>query len=265
MKIAAPFAMRRKLVSLVLVAFFAAGGGTSCSSGTETAGACSCSAKPGSELRTSLDCLCAEFPAACATYDKVRASADCSDDSRWWLMEQTGCGRIIVSTGWGEGGNTWVYDGVTHQLIGAQISSDIGFGSCNVSSYAAGNIDPCDEGTVCSLCDASGASCAPACSIQLLKNNGLGAPQYTLGPDEFYDCPAPEQGARRPEVHRGCGKVTVIEGSMTTVFAADSHEPLAVSYDGMDECSGKWGDPGAPCADETICSLCAGAPDVCQF
>ena len=104
--------------------------------------------------------------------------------------------------------------------------------------------------------------------MQVLKNNGFGAPSYTLsGPGALYDdCQSLEPGARRPEARRGCGKVTVIlRNDATTVFAADSQEPLAASFPGMDECDGRWGDPGAPCADETVCSLCAGDPNVCQF
>jgi hypothetical protein len=102
--------------------------------------------------------------------------------------------------------------------------------------------------------------------MQVLKSNGLGVPQYDLsGPGALYDCQGLEQG-RRPEAHTGCGRVTVVTsyGSSTT-FASDTHEPLGAFFSGMVECNGVWGDPIEPCADETVCSLCDGDPNVCKL
>jgi hypothetical protein len=266
--------VKRNLFSLLLIGLFAACGGTSPVGGAEisgakvTAGGCSCSAEPNQEPHISLDCYCAEFPGACLTYEQAKVSGRCFDDSRWWLMEQTGCGRLVISTGWGIGSNTLVYDQVTHEMIGARAGSDVGFGVCNTFGYSAGNVDGCSEGTVCSLCDRSGASCAPACSIEVMKSNGLGAPQYSLtGPGSLYnDCQDIEPGRRHPEVHKGCGKVTIITSdNATETFTSDTHEPLTATFPGGGECNGHWGEAVEACADETVCSLCAGAPNVCTF
>jgi hypothetical protein len=181
-------------------------------------------------------------------------------------MEHTGCGHRTISTGWGIGGGELVYDEVSHKLVGASVFSDEGFGACGASAYTAGDTSPCNEGTVCSLCDPSGASCAPACSIQVLMSNGYELEKYDqlIGPDQLYDCQGPDSGPR-PELHRGCGRVTLVTSFGSHAFAADTHEPLAVSIAGEESCNGQWGTAGAPCTDEMVCSMCSGDPNVCQF
>jgi hypothetical protein len=266
---------RQSGLSLLLIGLFAACGGTSQdvpqeASALVTAGGCACPTNPGypspePDGLISLDCFCAEFPGACLSYEKAKTSGRCFDDSRWWLMEKKGCGRLVITTGWGLGGNTLIYDEATHELVGAQASNDVDFGACGVHSYSAGVMDTCNEGTVCSLCDASGASCAPACSMQVLKSNGFGAPVYDMSKGSLYDCQGVEPGYRLPERHEGCGRIAVVTNFGTTSFTSDTHEPLFASFPGVVECEGKWGDPAQPCADETVCSLCEGDPNVCSF
>ncbi len=234
----------------------------------QTAGGCACAAGPGGATEISLECFCAEFPGACPSYDEAKQWSHpgvehwggCFDESRWWVTEQTGCGKLVVAMAPGLGGWAYTYDETTHELIGAQISNDVPFGSCEMGVYSAGDSSRCDNGTVCSLCDDSGSTCAPACSLELMSET-WGVPRYD---DEIsgYDCGLPEPGQALPELRTGCGRAKVVTALGTNTYSADTHELLAVENDGA-ECRGSWGDPGASCADETSCSLCDNSPNRC--
>ncbi len=225
---------------------------------------CAC---PSEAEPISLECFRAELPGSSPSYDEVRQWSSpgahwggCFDDSRWWVTEQTGCGKLVVAMAPVIGGWTYVYDEATHELIGAQIANDEPFGPCGTGSYSAGESPRCDEGTVCSLCDASGNTCAANCSLELLDQT-RGLPRYE---DEIsgYDCSVLEPGRRLPEVHSGCGRIKVVTAYDTVTYSADTHALLAVE-NGSIECGGSWGDPGAVCADETSCSLCDNSPNRC--
>lgn len=236
-----------------------------------TAGGCACPAS-GQVASISLDCYCAEFPDACPSYDEATArdasgAVDlCLDDSRWWRMEQEGCGRLTISTGWGTGGGAWSYDARTHQLIGVRGFSDVAFGPCQTEVYEGGSVDTCTEGTVCSLCSDAGQVCADACSLEVRANNGLGLPTYeTYEPpsDALFDCQSLTETQQRPALHLGCGHVSVVTSFGTNTFKFGTHEVLRATSVGDKECPNGWGEPASVCADETVCSLCQGDPDVC--
>lgn len=233
-------------------------------------GGCACPASGVAEL--TLDCYCAEFPGGCPSYDELKATVTrdasgayprCFDDSRWWLMEQTGCGRLEISTGWGLGGGTWTYDATTHELIGVQTFSDIGFASCQTFMYRAGVVGTCDEGDVCSLCDASLGECTPACSMELRRKNGAGELTYDSWARPRPDCEGLDAGAARPALRLGCGRVSVVADFGSATFEIGTHEPVRFDTPGDSQCPDGWGEPPAACNDETVCSLCEGDANEC--
>ena len=176
-------------------------------------------------------------------------------------MEKAGCGLLAISTGWNLGGGTWIYDAVTHQLVGVRTYSDTAFGPCRMSSYQAGVEDSCQEGSVCPLCQTNQA-CTSACSMEHLTRNGHGQPIYDRADGALSNCDGVEESAR-PELHLGCGRVTVIEQFGTFTFEAGTLTPLRAAYVSDTECPGGWGQPASACQDEVVCSLCRNAPNVC--
>ena len=185
----------------------------------------------------------------------------CANDSNWPLMEKTGCGLLAIATGWNLGGGSWIYDAVTHELVGVRTYGDVAFGACRTFLYEAGDLTPCEEGSVCPLCQTDQA-CTPACSMEQLTRNGRGQPTYQLADGSLSNCDGLE-ASKRPELHLGCGRVTVVQQLGTFTFEAGTLAPLRALYPSDTECPGGWGEPTSACPDETVCSLCRGAPDVC--
>lgn len=249
------------------LALWSCSGATDRSEGVMAAG-CTCNSGAMGATELSLDCFCAEFPSSCASYEEAKASVTtgaqesdlCAEGAPWTMMEHTGCGKVTIFSNGGYGGGDRVYDAETHELVAASLYSDIGFGSCDTFGYRAGSPEPCSEGTVCSLCDSTGQSCAPACSITLLERMGR-LPTY--GADEgmlYPDCP---DDSSQPLLRLGCGRVSVVSpfGSVET-FTAGDHVALRVQ-NSADECPLGWGAPLETCAEEVTCSLCANSPERC--
>jgi len=92
------------------------------------------------------------------------------------------------------------------------------------------------------------------CSIEAMQNT-WGVPRYEDEARIDYGCLDPASGT---ELRVGCGKARFVNMWGTNTYSADTHELLAVENQGP-ACGGVWGDPGEPCAEETVCSLCDGA------
>jgi hypothetical protein len=120
-------------------------------------GVCDCGGETGAfGLIVSLECAC--DLAVCKPHDHPAQlpSFDCASNSfdRQRSYIARGCGLVAIVTNHGLGGTTLVYRESDHELLGAAVSSDIGWGACKQFAYATANADlsQCPDYTMCSPC-----------------------------------------------------------------------------------------------------------------
>lgn len=238
-------------------------------------GSCACDAEEG-EARVPLECFCEGFPEMCPSYEASkallrygeRADVDwCDRDRGWIITERIGCGRRVLTLNGGFSGASFVYDDETLELLAVSSGSDTPFGPCGAYTYEAGEASPCDEGTLCSLCDEDPATCVPACSIMAWGHRLGGGLDYETLVEVRFGCGDVADSGNRAMLRRGCGFATVhLPDGAVLSYADATHDPVSVQLDdATGECGGVWGQPPPPCDEETVCTLCEGAEDACAL
>jgi hypothetical protein len=134
-------------------------GALGCGDELTSKGGCPCHPSDNSgPTRLTLECFREEFQVYRA-YEHAITNAYCPERGMATIV-WSGCGKRLVALQGGVSGKSFVYD-ATGALIGARITQDIAFGSCNNWGYVAGDVAPCDDAVSCSPCAGSVTPCEP--------------------------------------------------------------------------------------------------------